>query len=332
MIIVTAMVLRGEPDRDDGRTATAVIDRGRPPEAEQGRRIREPRVDRAFNVVNVLLLAAFSLSVLYPLIYVFSSSFSSGEAIASGAVKLWPVDFNLNAYDTIFASSSITTGFANSIFYAAAGAVLGTTLTVLAGYPLSRPDLPFRRSLMFFILIPTLFSAGIIPTYVIVQHLGLMNTRWAIVLPAAMSVFNVIITRTFYQLTIPLELLEAARVDGASDFRFFVKIVLPLSKPIIAVNLLFYGVAQWNAWFPAMLYLTDSSMYPLQLVLRDILALGQVNPADMGSLDAAELERNQDLFNKLRYAVIVVAMVPPLIVYPFVQKHFVKGALIGSLK
>lgn len=289
-------------------------------------------MDRAFHVINYCLLAMFALSVLYPLVYVFSSSFSSGGAIASGAVKLWPVGFNVDAYATILHNSAITTGFANSVFYAVAGALIGTVLTVLAGYPLSRSDMPLRRPLLFFVLLPTLFSAGIIPNYVIVDRLGLMNTRWAIVLPAAMSVFNVIITRTFYQLTIPDELLEAARVDGASDFQFFVRVALPLSKPIIAVNLLFYAVAQWNGWFAAMIYLTDSSKYPLQIVLRDILALGQVNPATMGSLDAAELVKNKELFDKLRYAVIVVAMVPPLIAYPFVQKHFVKGALIGSLK
>lgn len=304
----------------------------RVPRELRTRRIKDPAVDRGFHIVNYCVLAVFALTVLYPLVYVFSSSFSSGQAIASGAVKLWPVDFSLGAYKTILTSSALTTGFLNSTLYAVGGALLGTALTLLAGYPLSRSDLPYRRILLFFVLLPTLFSAGIIPTYVIVDRLGLMNTRWAIVLPGAMSVFNVIITRTFYQLNIPHELLEASRVDGAHDWQFFLRVVLPLSKPIIAVNLLFYAIAQWNGWFSAMLYLTDPSKYPLQLVLRDILALGQVNPADLGSLDAAQLAHNRDLFNQLRYSVIVVAMVPPLVAYPFVQKHFVKGALIGSLK
>lgn len=298
----------------------------------KARRIKDPNTDRAFHLVNYCVLAVFAMSVLYPLVYVFSSSFSSGHAISSGAVKLWPVGANVDAYKQIFSTSAILVGFGNSIFYAVVGATIGTALTVLAGYPLSRTDLPFRRILLFCILLPTLFSAGIIPTYVVVDRLGLMNTRWAIVLPMAMSVFNVIITRTFYQLNIPDELLEAARVDGASDLGFFLRIALPLSKPIIAVNLLFYAVAQWNAWFPAMIYLTDPSKMPLQLVLRDILALGQVNASAIGSLDASELAKNQALFDKLRYAVIVVAMVPPLIAYPFVQRHFVKGALIGAIK
>lgn len=274
-------------------------------------RIAEPGVDRAFHVINYCLLGLFALSVLYPLVYVFSSSFSSGEAIRGGQVRLFPVGFNVDAYATILGTHSILTGFANSTLYAVAGAVIGTVLTVLAGYPLSRTDLPFRRPIMFLYLLPTLFSAGIIPNYILVQELGLMNTRWAIILPAAMSIFNVIITRTFYQLSIPSELLEAAKVDGASDFQFFLKVALPLSKPIIAVNLLFYGIAQWNGWFSSLIYLTDTSKVPLQLVLRDILSLGRVNPADMGNTDASELQRNRDLFDKLRYAVIVVAMVPP---------------------
>lgn len=296
------------------------------------RRIKDPTTDRAFHLVNYCVLAVFAMSVLYPLVYVFSSSFSSGHAISSGEVKLWPVGANVDAYKQIFSTSAILVGFANSVFYAVAGAMLGTVLTVLAGYPLSRTDLPFRRILLFSILLPTLFSAGIIPRYVVVNQLGLMNTRWAIILPTALTVFNVIITRTFYQLNIPDELLEAAKVDGATDFRFLLRVVLPLSKPIVAVNLLFYAVAQWNAWFPAMIYLTDPNKMPLQLVLRDILALGQVNASDIGSLDAKELAKNQALFNKLRYAVIVVAMVPPLVAYPFVQRHFVKGALIGAIK
>ena len=277
-------------------------------------------------------LAMFTLAVLYPIIYVFSSSVSSAAAINSGAVKLWPVGFNVDAYKTILDSPRLVTGFANSLIYAVAGGLIGTALTVLAGYPLSRDDLPFRRILTFFFLIPTLLSAGIIPTYIVVRQLGLLDTRWAIILPGAMSVFNMIITRTFYKINIPTEMLEAAKVDGASDFRFFFRIALPLSKPIIAVNLLFYGIAQWNGWFTSFIYLTNADLYPLQLVLRDILAQSAVNPAQIGGPDVGELLRRKELFDKLKYALIVVAMLPPLIAYPFVQKHFVKGALIGSLK
>ncbi len=297
-----------------------------------GRRRLTPMEDRGFHIVNYCVLAFFTISVLYPLIYVISASVSSASAVNSGEVVLWPVDFNTDAYQTILASPRLVTGFLNSLIYTVAGALLGTALTMLAGYALSRDDLPWRRALTFFFLIPTLFSAGIIPTYIVVRQLGLLDTWWAIILPGAMNVFNMIITRTFYKMNVPNEMLEAARVDGASDFGFFFRIALPLSKPIIAVNLLFYGIAQWNGWFNAFLYLTNENLYPLQLVLRDILAQSAVNPAQIGGPDVGELVKRKELFDKLKYALIVVAMIPPLIAYPFVQKHFVKGALIGSLK
>lgn len=291
-----------------------------------------PVEDRGFHLVNYCVLALFTLSVLYPLIYVVSASVSSAAAVNSGEVWLWPVGLNVDAYRTILDSPRLITGFLNSLIYTVAGALLGTALTMLAGYALSRDDLPWRRVLTFFFLIPTLFSAGIIPTYIVVRQLGLLDSWWAIILPGAMNVFNMIITRTFYRMNVPNEMLEAARVDGASDFGFFFRIALPLSKPIIAVNLLFYGIAQWNGWFNAFLYLTDENLYPLQLVLRDILAQSAVNPSQIGGPDVGELVKRKELFDKLKYAMIVVAMIPPLIAYPFVQKHFVKGALIGSLK
>ncbi|GAB3839041.1 carbohydrate ABC transporter permease [Kribbella italica] len=300
--------------------------------ARRPRRMKQPAGDRSVLTVNYLVLAFFGIAVLYPLIYVVSASFSSAEAITSGAVKLFPVDANVDAYRTLWQSPAVVQGFLNSLLYSVSGAVLGTALTVLAGYPLSRPDLQGRRTLTVFLLVPAVFSAGIIPTYVVVQQLGMLNTRWAIILPGAMSVFNVIITRTFYQLNIPHELLEASRVDGANDFAFFLRVALPLSKPIIAVNLLFYGIAQWNGWFSALIYLTDQHLFPLQLVLRDILIQNTVEPSQLGSQTAAQLVERQELFNKLKYALIVVGMLPPLLVYPFVQKYFVKGALIGSLK
>ncbi|WP_207632350.1 carbohydrate ABC transporter permease [Occultella kanbiaonis] len=279
-----------------------------------------------------MILGLFTLSVLYPLIFVISASLSSAEAINRGDVILWPVGFTLDAYQTVVDSPQLMLGFANSLLYTFGGALIGTALTLMAGYALSRKDLPFNRTITFFFLVPTLFAAGIIPTYLVVRELGLLDTRWAVILPGVMSVFNLIITRTFYRMNVPDELLEAARLDGASDLQFFRKVALPLSTAIIAVNLLFYGLAQWNGWFNAFLYLQDSDLYPLQLVLREILAQSVVNPADIGGGDIAEMMRRKELFDKLKYALIVVAMVPPLIAYPFVQKHFVRGALIGSIK
>ena len=287
--------------------------------------------DKLFMVTTYILLVAFTLSVLYPLIFVLSASVSSGDALTSGEVVLWPVGFNLGAYEAILESPRLVRGFLNSVLYTVGGASIGTALTLLAGYAMSRDDLPFRRAVMFFFLIPTLFSAGIIPTYMVVHSLGMLDSVWAVLLPGAMNVFNMIITMTFYKMNVPKEMLEATQVDGATDFTFFFRMALPLSKPIIAVNLLFYGIAQWNGWFNALLYLSNSDLFPLQLVLREILTQSEVNPETIGG-NVAELLRRKELFDKLKYALIVVAMIPPMIAYPFVQKHFVKGALIGSLK
>jgi len=295
-------------------------------------KIKETAGDRTFNVVNTAILVTFTLMVLYPLIFVISASFSSAEAIANQEVYLWPVGFNTDAYATVWESPNLLSGFGNAVVYTIGGALIGTVLTVLAGYGASREDVPFRRVITIFFLIPTLVSAGIVPTYIVVKQLGLLDTRWAVLLPGAMSVFNVIITRTFYKMSIPNELLEAARVDGANDFHFFFRVAIPLSKPIIAVNLLFYGLAQWNGWFSAYLYTNDLGLAPIQLVLRQLLANSQIDPAMIGGGDVTEILKRRELFDKLKYAMIVIAMIPPLIAYPFVQKHFVKGAMIGSLK
>lgn len=296
------------------------------------RGIAEPRGDRAFYATSYAVLTLFCLAVLFPLIYVISSSFSSAEAINSGAVVLFPVDPNVEAYQQIAQAPGLVRGVLNSLLYAVLGGFIGTALTLLAAYPLSRDEFPFRRGLTLFFLIPSLFSAGIIPTYLIVRQLGLLNTVWALVLPGAMSIFNMLITMTFYRINVPKELVEAGRIDGADDFAMFWRIAIPLSKPIIAVNLLFYAVGQWNGWFNAFLYLSNTDLYPLQLILRNLLAQSNVDPASIGGGDIAEIVRRRELFDRLKYAMIVIAMIPPLIAYPFVQKHFIKGALIGSIK
>lgn len=291
--------------------------------------IHDTRQDKVFNVVNYVVLGLFTLAVLYPLIYIISASVSDPLAVSSGRVWLWPVDINLDGYRAVLEYHSIVRGFLNSVWYAVVGSLIALALTLLAAYPLSRRDLFGRNWLMFFFTFTMLFSGGLIPTYLVVHDLGLLNTRWAIVLPGAMGVWNMIITRTYYQVTIPNELLEAAKIDGCSDFQFFWRIVLPLSKPIIAVNLLFVAVGQWNQFFNALIYLTNESLFPLQLVLREILIQNTIDPTQM---DAAEMLRRQELRDLLKYCLIVIAMVPPLLAYPFVQKHFVKGIMIGSLK
>lgn len=291
--------------------------------------IHDTRQDKIFNAVTYVLLGLFALAVLYPLVYIVSASISDPLAVSSGEVWLWPVDLNLNGYRAILEYDSIVRGFLNSLWYAGVGSLISLSLTLLAAYPLSRRDLWGRNFFMFFFVFTMLFTGGLIPTYLVVHDLGLLNTRWALVLPGAFAAWNMIITRTYYQVTIPHELLEAARIDGCDDFRFFVRIVLPLSKPIIAVNLLFFAVGHWNQFFNALIYLTNEDLFPLQLVLREILVQNSIDPSQM---DAREMLRRQELRDLLKYGLIVVAMIPPLLAYPFVQKHFVKGIMIGSLK
>jgi multiple sugar transport system permease protein/putative aldouronate transport system permease protein len=292
--------------------------------------IKDTGADRVFNVFNYLVLTLLLVVVLYPLVYIASASLSDAQAVTSGRVWLWPVDLTFEGYGAIVKHHLIVSGFLNSVFYTVAGTALNVALTILAAYPLSRRDLFGRNVFTFLFVFTLLFSGGLIPTYLVVQDLGLLNTRWAMIVPTALSVWNVIITRTYFQVTIPDELLEAAHLDGSSDFRFVRDVVLPLSGPIIAVNALFYAVGHWNQYFNALIYLTDQSLYPLQLVLREILVLNNVD-ASMIS-DVEELIARQNLRELLKYSLIVVASLPLLLVYPFVQKHLVKGVMLGSLK
>lgn len=292
--------------------------------------IRETRGDRIFSIANYVVLVLFVVVVLYPLIYLVSASFSSGAAVSSGRVWLWPVEPTLDGYLAVFRHRLIVSGFLNSLFYTTAGTILNVALTLLAAYPLSRKDLYGRPVFTTLFIFTLLFSGGMIPNYLVVKDLGVLNTRWALIIPTALAVWNVIITRTYFQMTIPDELLEAAQLDGCTDFSFFFRIVLPLSGPIIAVNALFYAVGHWNEYFNALIYLTNQSLFPLQLVLREILVENQIDLTMIS--DMQQFVAQQNLRELLKYSVIVVASVPLLLVYPFVQKHFVKGIMIGSLK
>lgn len=292
--------------------------------------INERGSDRAFTVFNYIVLTLFLIAVAYPLIYVFSASMSDPRSVISGKMWLWPVDITLDGYRAVFRNSRIVTGFQNSLFYTVAGTFISVTLTILAAYPLSRKDLAGRNVIMFLFVFTLLFGGGLIPTYLVVREVGMLNTRWALIIPAALSVYNMIITRTFFQSTIPDELLEAAQLDGCSDFRFVKDVVIPLSGPIIAVNALFYAVGQWNQYFNALIYLTKPDLFPLQLILREILVQNQVDFSQIS--DVNQLMARQQLQDLLKYSLIVVASAPVLIIYPFVQKHFVRGVLIGSLK
>ncbi|MFB9278752.1 carbohydrate ABC transporter permease [Cohnella cellulosilytica] len=297
------------------------------------RSIRDSGGDRWFTVLNYIVLTLFLLSVLYPLLYVLSASFSSPDAIVSGRVWLWPVGFTLDGYEAVFHHKLIGSGFRNSLFYMVAGTAINVTLTILAAYPLARKDLYGRNFFMFLFVFTTMFSGGLIPFYILVRNLGMLDTVWAMLLPGALGVWNVVITRTYFQTSIPEEMLEAAQLDGCSDFTFVRKIVLPLSMPIIAVITLFYAVGHWNQYFSAFIFLKSQNLYPLQIVLREILIQNNIN-MDMLStvVDVQSAAKREGLSNLLKYSLIVVATVPLMIVYPFVQKHFVKGVMIGSLK
>ena len=292
-------------------------------------KIRTTPEDRVFNFVNDGLMLFAALIVLYPLIYILSSAFSSPTAVSQGRVVLFPVDFSLRGFEEVFSHKAILTGFANSIFYTVVGTAVNIIMTMCAAYPLSRKGMPGRRILLFMFTFTMLFSGGLIPSYLLTSKLGLINTRAVMIIPTAINVFNVIICRTFFETTIPDEIVEAAMIDGCSHTRFMLQMVMPLSKAIIAVMVLYYGLGHWNSYFQAFLYISDKSKYPLQIVLRDILILNQVN--DIIS-DPLLYQAKAGMAQLLKYALIVVSSAPFMIAYPFVAKHFVKGVMIGAVK
>lgn len=291
---------------------------------------RDSRDDRIFYLVNAAVLTAIMLIVLYPLIFIVSCSFSSAHAITSGRVLLWPVEPTIRGYKAVFEYPTVLRGYLNTFFYTAFGTLINVALTMAAAYPLARAQLPGRRGLMFLFSFTMLFSGGMIPTYILVRSLGMINTVWAMIIPGALSVYNMIITRTFLQTNVPAELLEASQIDGCSDARFFFSVALPLSKAVIAVITLYYAVGHWNSYFNAFLYLSEQKLYPLQIVLRDILL---ANTFDASLIVDEELAAaKQGLADLLKYSLMVVSSLPVIILYPFIQKYFVQGVLIGSLK
>ena len=295
----------------------------------QPTRIRDSFGDRVFIFFVYLFLVLVLLVVLYPVIYIVSASFSDPNAVTAGKVWLYPVDFSLRGYQVTFQNPQIVTGYLNSLFYTVVGTFISVVLTVFVAYPLSRRDLYGSNFLMFLITFTLIFSGGLIPTYLVVKQLGMIDTRWALLIPQAVAAFQVIIARTFFRATIPEELVEAAELDGCNDLQFLWSVVLPLSKPIIAVLALMYAVSQWNGYFDALIYLKSSDLQPLQIVLRNILIL---NTTASGSMDAAAMAQRRQLADLLKYCLVVVGSVPVLLIYPFVQRYFVKGILIGSIK
>lgn len=288
--------------------------------------------DRLYYFTCYFFVIALTLLVLYPIIYIVSASFSSAKAVSSARVWLWPVEFSVEAYKNLFDYDSVWIGYRNTIFYTIIGTSLNIVVTMLCAYPLARKNLRGRKQLLLFFSFTMLFSGGTIPSYILVKKLGIMNTVWAVILPKAMSVYNMIVARTFIETNISDELQDAARVDGCDDFRFFFQMVLPLSKAILAVLTIWYAVAHWNAYFDAFLYLTDGDKYPLQLYLREILVNDQFSGQLLTVEEMMAEQALTDLKNLLKYAVIVVSSAPLLCAYPFAQKYFTKGVMIGSVK
>jgi putative aldouronate transport system permease protein len=286
--------------------------------------------DRWFDVVNWTILSGLLVAILYPLYFILISSFSSAESISGGGVWLYPEHFSLDGYIRIFQDERIWNGYARTLLYTTLGTTINVALTVTGGYALSRKDLVGRNVFVFLIVFTMFFRGGLIPTYLLVKELGMVNTIWSMVIPNAIAVYNLIIVRTFFQSTIPLELLESAKIDGASNTRFFLRIALPLSKPIIAVMVLLYAVGHWNSFFQALIYLNDRSLFPLQIILRDILVQSQVQIQMV--TDVQSMADEMKIAEQIKYGVVIVASVPMLLLYPFLQKYFVKGFMIGSIK
>ena len=288
--------------------------------------------DRIFNIVNTILLLLVLVCTAYPFLYIIACSFSSGDALLAGTVRLLPKQFSLIGYETVFEYTPIWTGYLNSVIYMISGTVISLILTVLMAYPLSRSDFGPRRVVAGMLAFVMVFVPGTVPAYMLIKDLCLLNTRWAIILPGALSAYNVIVARTYFKNSIPNELLEAARLDGCDDFRFLSRIVLPLSKPILAVISLWVAVGLWNSYFNPMIYLNDSDKFPLQLVLRKILLMTSNLDISNSNIDPILLQQREYLGMILKYGSIVVSCVPLMIFYPFVQKYFEKGVMIGSVK
>ena len=288
------------------------------------------RSEKLFNGIVNVILGICGLLALYPLIFVVSASISDPTAVNSGKVVLWPVGFNIKGYKAILKSKWITTGYRNSLFYTVAGTAINVSATLMAGYALSRKDLYGRKLITLFMMFTMWFSGGIITTYLVVNKIGLYNKWYTLIVMGLISVYNVIITRSFMSGSIPLELKEAARIDGCSDFQIFGRLILPLSKPVIAILCLYYGLGHWNSYFNALIYLKDKNLQPLQIFLREILVQNEAVNMSSDALDTM-IERAM-MAQTMKYSLIVVASLPMLIIYPFLQKFFVKGVMIGSVK
>lgn len=292
---------------------------------------------RFFQTVVNLLLSVFLLVELYPILYVISCSFSNPDAVTAGEILLWPVGFSLEGYKHIFRYTDIWIGYGNTIFYTVVGTMINLAVTLTCAYALSRSDLIGRKFIMIFFMITMYVGGGLIPTYLNMKSFGLVDSRAALLVLGALSVYNMIVAKSFFSNSIPYELSEAATIDGCDDFAIFFRIILPLSKAITVVMILYYGIGHWNSYFNAMIYLNDRNKYPLQMFLREILLQSKLTAAAAGDVIVSEeealwLEEQAKAAELIKYCVIVVATLPMMIIYPKLQKYFEKGVMIGSVK
>ena len=296
--------------------------------AKNKNRIKITAGERIYYLIVNLILGIFFTLVLAPLINIVASSFSSADAVIKGKVLLWPVEFNVEGYKAVFDYNGIWRSYWNTIVYTFVGTAINLFMTMIAAYPLARKNLPLKKPVVMLFMFTMLFSGGMIPGYLLIRNLKMINTIWAIVLPGAISVYNMIIARTFIQ-GIPSDIEEAAKIDGCSDIYYFWKMVLPLSKTVIAVLALYYAVGHWNDYFTPWLYMNKTEKYPLQIILRTILVM---NTFDAESMLEDDLLANKALQDLLKYSLIIVSSVPILVAYPFAKKFFLKGVMIGALK
>ncbi len=294
-------------------------------------KIKDPISDKIYYAICYTVLVAILIIVLYPVYFVLVASFSDPNIVNSGKLLLYPEGFTMLGYQKVFEDSRIWTGYINTIIYTVGGTIFGLLVCIPAGYALSRSDMPGKNIIMALFVFTMYFSGGLIPTYMVIQNLGLYDTRLLMCILGTVSVYNVILIRSFFASSIPKELQESADVDGCSIQRFFISIVIPLSKPIIAVIALYIAVSQWNAFFNPKIYLMNRDLYPLQIMLNEMLAQTSASVTDTIT-DPAALELLTKMAEVIKYAAIVVATLPILLIYPFIQKFFVKGVMIGAVK
>lgn len=295
--------------------------------------MKKSREDIVFETVNIILVTIFFIIILYPLLFVVSASISDPTLVSQGEIVLMPKGINLDGYKRVLAYDDIWIGYRNTIFYTIAGTLISLVLTLTAAYPLARRDFVGKNFFVVYFTITMFFSGGLIPTYMVVKSLGMRNTIFAQILLGAVSFMNIVIVRTFYQTSIPEELQEAAQIDGCSNTKLFISIILPLAKPIIAVMALFYGVGQWNSYFNALIYISDRNLFPLQMILREILIINEIDMEMMmteGEMEA--INKRVELATLLKYSVIIVSTLPVIAAYPFLQKYFVRGIMVGAIK